>query len=237
MGQPGTPPSARRRWLLACVRQLLACLRWQTSNLRRWQIWGILSNGCDAVGSRALARGPFLMQRTDYIRNSHDETYHDLGPADDPDPSRVPNHDVCQEGQHYVRSRAYWVSEELHKFYEIGQLTLKQALEQGEMLDLGFARRMQGLAGISQDAAWACLDPAFNPADRKEVLDRFTGSYTAGFYKQVGWPACCLWQGLTIRQSRSAGRTTRTPAPSPWRPCSSTRRRARSASFLYAYSS
>ena len=54
-------------------------------------------------------------------------------------------------------------------------------------MDLGFARRIMGLLGVSQDAVWACLDPDFNPADRQEILDRFTSNYTQDFYKSVNW--------------------------------------------------
>ena len=41
--------------------------------------------------------------------------------------------------------------------------------------------------GSNLETVWACLDPDFNPADRKDMLDRFVGSYTQGFLDSVHW--------------------------------------------------
>ena len=45
----------------------------------------------------------------------------------------------------------------------------------------------QGLLGSNLETVWACLDPDFNPADRKDMLDRFVGAYTQGFLDSVHW--------------------------------------------------
>jgi hypothetical protein len=137
----------------------------------------------------ARKNGPFVIERKYYETYRQDERerhklYH-IGPPDCPDPSLPPNIDVCKEGVHFIACSS--PIDPKPKYYEVGSDYLKNAVERGEALDFAFAKRMQGLLGTGQDAVWACLDPDFNPADRPAVLERFMGSYTAGFYKGVTW--------------------------------------------------
>ena len=50
------------------------------------------------------------------------------------------------------------------RYYEVGREYLLRSVEHWEALDFAFARRMQGLMGVGQEAVWACLDQDFNPA-------------------------------------------------------------------------
>lgn len=118
-----------------------------------------------------------------YICGKHNALHHS-GPYGFNDPSLPPNMDVCKEGVHFMACPSPL---EDPRYYEVGSEYLKETVERGEALDFAFARRMQGLLGTGQDAVWACLDPDFNPADRPGVMERFSGAYTAGFYKAVSW--------------------------------------------------
>ena len=138
---------------------------------------------------RQDAKGPFAIFRENYLNCKNDlrnkkKLYH-IGPPGFPDPGLPPNMDVCQEDVHFIACSS--PIDPNPKYYEVGSEYLKTAVERGEALDFAFAKRMQGLLGVGQDAVWACLDPDFNPADRPSVLERFTGSYTAGFYRGVKW--------------------------------------------------
>jgi hypothetical protein len=106
------------------------------------------------------------------------------GPKDRRDPTCPPNVDWCKEGVHFIACASPL---EPPKYYEVGHDYLKNAVERGEALDFAFAKRMQGLLAVGQDVVWACLDPDFNPADRPAMLERFSASYTAGFYRSVTW--------------------------------------------------
>ena len=100
------------------------------------------------------------------------------------DPYFPPNVDWCKKDVHFIACASPL---EPPKYYEVGHDYLKNAVERGEALDFTFAKRMQGLLAVGQDVVWACLDPNFNPADRPSMLERFTASYTAGFYRSVTW--------------------------------------------------
>lgn len=128
------------------------------------------------------ADNPFLIKR-EYFKEQG-RVLHYEGPYGFEDPSLPPNMDVCSEGVHYIACPSPL---EKSTYFEVGSEFLKAAVERGEALDLVFARRMQGLMGVGQDAVWACLDPDFNPADRPGMLERFGGAYSASFYKSVSW--------------------------------------------------
>lgn len=142
--------------------------------------------GVYADSARIVARKdadtPFMVIRK-YICGKHNALHHS-GPYGFNDPSLPPNMDVCKEGVHFMACPSPL---EDPRYYEVGSEYLKETVERGEALDFAFARRMQGLLGTGQDAVWACLDPDFNPADRPGVMERFSGAYTAGFYKAVSW--------------------------------------------------
>lgn len=101
------------------------------------------------------------------------------------DPSLPPNMDVCVPGQDFVARKN--PLEGPPEYYEVGSAFLSRCVEEGELLDFAFAKRMQGLLGVGQDAVWACMDPDFNPADRAGALERFAAAYTASFYRSVSW--------------------------------------------------
>ena len=44
---------------------------------------------------------------------------------------------------------------------------------------------MQGLLGTTQTSVWDCLDPDFDPADRKDLLSQFLNTYSGDFYAHV----------------------------------------------------
>ena len=135
---------------------------------------------------RANAPVPFMISRKVYMDSQYDKELFHPGHGKMRDPGLPPNSDWCVEGIHFVGCNSP-LEDHSPSYYEIGPEFLKQCVERGEKLDFEFARRMQGLLGVGQDAVWACLDPDFNPADREGALERFTGSYSAGFYKSVTW--------------------------------------------------
>ena len=90
-----------------------------------------------------------------------------------------PSPDYCIENEHYVCAGTELL------YYEIGMETLRQALEQGEALDLAFARRMEGLGNVAKSAVWDCLDPDYNPGDRKAVMEQFMHKYLDRFYTRL----------------------------------------------------
>ena len=135
---------------------------------------------------RRYADAPFMLFRTLYRANPDNRDLWHPGPPGFKDPGLPPNTDVCVEDEHYVVCDSP-LNTGNPKYYEVGTEYLKKTVERGELLDLAFARRMQGLLGVGQDAVWACLDPDFNPADREGALERFAGAYTASFYKAVTW--------------------------------------------------
>ena len=122
--------------------------------------------------------------------------FHHPGPLGDKDPSLPPDHMLMKDQVDFVMAPPPW---ERPDYYEIGVETLRRCVERAELMDLGFARRIMGLLGVSQDAVWACLDPDFNPADRQEVLDRFTSNYTQDFYKSVSWAEAPDARGVGIQ--------------------------------------
>lgn len=126
--------------------------------------------------------------RSVYNEDPQNPQWHKLGDGHDRDPYPFPpNLDVCELHVHYTVSIGYDAGNV--GYYEIGRQTLEAAVEDGERLDFAFAQRMQGLLGGAQDSVWACLDPGFNPLDRKESLHQFVATYTAGFYGTVSFEA------------------------------------------------
>lgn len=99
------------------------------------------------------------------------------------DPKPKPYNMVCRENEHYVCASSD--STDPPAYYEIGRDTLRQALEQGEALDLAFARRMEGLANVSRLAVWDCLDPDYDPGDRRAVMEQFMHKYLDRFYTRL----------------------------------------------------
>lgn len=99
------------------------------------------------------------------------------------DPKPRPWDRACKENEHYVC--ASQGREDPPAYYEIGRETLRQALEQGEALDLAFAQRMEGLANVAKLAVWDCLDPDYDPGDRKPVMDQFMHKYLDRFYTRL----------------------------------------------------
>ena len=133
-------------------------------------------------------RVPCCFVRDDYNTDDQfkDREWHNLGPRGATDPAPyLPNLEACEEGEHYVR--APWRGDP--SYFEVGRAVLEEAVEAGERLDFAFAQKMQGLLGLPQDAVWACLDPSFNPADRKDALHQFVNGYTLGFYGSVSFDA------------------------------------------------
>ena len=100
------------------------------------------------------------------------------------DPKPWPSHLYCQEGVHYVCASP-GDGEHPPAYYEIGVQTLRAALEQAEALDLAFAQRMEGLGNVARAAVWDCLDPDYDPGDRRAVVEQFMSSYLERFYTRL----------------------------------------------------
>jgi hypothetical protein len=70
-------------------------------------------------------------------------------------------------------------------FFEVGTDVLQRALEEAEGRDLAFARRMEGLGNVARTVVWDCLDPDYDPLDRKAVLHQFMSKYLDRFYARM----------------------------------------------------
>jgi hypothetical protein len=89
-----------------------------------------------------------------------------------------PNLHYCKEGRDFITA-------DPDLFWEIGASTLRRCLERAESLDFAFAKRMQGFGNVTQSVVWDCLDPDYDPSDRKEVMDQFMSKYLNRFYTRV----------------------------------------------------
>jgi hypothetical protein len=92
-----------------------------------------------------------------------------------------PSPEFCEEGTHYVcpdtpHHSPYW---------EVGLNVLRSLLENAEALDLAFAQRMQGLSNVTRIVVWDCLDPDYDPTDRKPVMQQFMAKYLDRFYTRM----------------------------------------------------
>lgn len=70
------------------------------------------------------------------------------------------------------------------EYWEVGLGKLKEALEKAEEMDLAFARRMEGLGNTAKSALWDCLDPDYDPTDRKPLMAQFMGKYMDRFWSK-----------------------------------------------------
>jgi hypothetical protein len=93
----------------------------------------------------------------------------------------LPSKTFCIEGVHYI------CPDTLHRspYYEIGLDILRGLLEQAEAADLAFAQRMQGLGNVTRSIVWDCLDPDYDPTDRKPVMQQFMTKYLERFYTRM----------------------------------------------------
>jgi hypothetical protein len=98
------------------------------------------------------------------------------GMGDDTRPR--PNLHYCKEGRDFIRA-------DPHKFWEIGISTLKNCLEKAEAMDFAFAKRMEGFGNVAPSVVWDCLDPYYDPSDRKAVMDQFMAKYLNRFYTRA----------------------------------------------------
>ena len=131
-----------------------------------------------------------IISRREYHKHPTDPKWHGLGDRLDRDPYPFPpNLDVCEVDVHYTFVVGYDYNPKRVHYYEVGRQSLEESVEDGERLDFCFAQRMQGLLGGAQDSVWACLDPGFNPLDRKDALHQFVATYMAGFYGAVSFGA------------------------------------------------
>lgn len=87
----------------------------------------------------------------------------------------------CEEGTHYVCPD----TEHASPYWEVGLNELQSQLERAEALDLAFAHRMQGLSSVARTVVWDCLDPDYDPTDRKSVMQQFMGKYLERFYTRM----------------------------------------------------
>ena len=96
-----------------------------------------------------------------------------------PDNQPRPNMIYCQYPVDFVSADpdgTYW---------EVGLKKLKDSLEKAEEMDLAFARRMEGLGSVAQAAVWGCLDPDYDPMDRKALMEQFMGKYLDRFWTKI----------------------------------------------------
>ena len=70
-------------------------------------------------------------------------------------------------------------------FFEVGAAVLQKTLEEAESRDLAFARRMEGLGNVSRSVVWDCLDPDYEPMDRRAVMHQFMSKYLDRFYSRM----------------------------------------------------
>ena len=170
----------REQWISRQdVRNMRDIAGWDCDFLDYYRDYAKLSSRNKAVGPIAVCRDMYNTPAQAFVLRHN-------GPPGLKDPSLPPNIDACKEDIHFIACSSP-LDNACPKYYEVGSEYLRLSVERGEALDFAFARRIQGLMGVGQEAVWACLDPDFNPADRPGMLDRFTGSYTAGFYKGVAW--------------------------------------------------
>jgi hypothetical protein len=88
----------------------------------------------------------------------------------------VPSMPHCSLGLDFVAAggeSSYW---------EVGLGKLRDILEKAEEMDLTFARRMEGLGNVARSAVWDCLDPDYDPTDRKPLMAQFMGKYMDRFW-------------------------------------------------------
>lgn len=91
----------------------------------------------------------------------------------------LPNTGFCKYGVDFVSATedcAYW---------EVGLSKLKESLEEAEGMDLAFAHRMEGLGNVALAAVWSCLDPDYDPTDRKALMEQFMGKYLDRFWART----------------------------------------------------
>jgi hypothetical protein len=121
--------------------------------------------------------------RTEYRASCDDPKWRAWGPAGDQDPSPYPpNPDLCEADTHFVSC-----PRENDQYCEVGRHFLEERVEEGERLDYVFALKMQGLLGGALESVWGCLDPSFNPMDRKDALHQFMHLFTTSFYGSVSF--------------------------------------------------
>ena len=99
-------------------------------------------------------------------------------PGMDADTRPRPNLHYCKEGRDFIRA-------DPTKFWEIGISTLKRCLEKAEAMDFAFAKRMEGFGNVAPSVVWDCLDPDYDPSDRKAVMDQFMAKYLNRFYTRA----------------------------------------------------
>lgn len=95
------------------------------------------------------------------------------------DHQAIPNMNYCKRGVDFVSANNQ------SQYWEVGLAKLKESLEKAEKMDLAFAQRMEGLGNVARPAVWGCLDPDFDPTDRKALMDQFMGKYLDRFWSQV----------------------------------------------------
>lgn len=98
--------------------------------------------------------------------------------TDAADTQPLPNLHYCKEGRDFIRA-------DPAKFWEIGITTLKGYLEKAESMDFAFAKRMEGFGNVAASVVWDCLDPDYDPSDRKAVMDQFMAKYLSRFYARA----------------------------------------------------
>jgi hypothetical protein len=101
--------------------------------------------------------------------------------AEQTDPRPKPSGTYCQVGRDYICANTPGGP----LFFEIGTATLQKALEEAESRDLAFARRMEGLGNVSRAVVWDCLDPDYDPMDRRAVMHQFMTKYLDRFYTRM----------------------------------------------------
>jgi hypothetical protein len=89
-----------------------------------------------------------------------------------------PNLHYCKEGRDFIKANPM-------RFWEIGASRIRKYLEKAESLDFAFAKRMQGFGNVTQSVVWDCLDPDYDPSDRKEVMDQFMSKYLSRIYTRA----------------------------------------------------
>jgi hypothetical protein len=129
------------------------------------------------IDTGGLAR-PFLKTDTYSVTHvySGDPGRARSGP---PDGQPMPNMRYCQHSVDFVSADddcSYW---------EVGLKKLTGSLEKAEEMDLAFARRMEGLGNVAQAAVWGCLDPDYDPMDRKALMEQFMGKYLDRFWAKT----------------------------------------------------
>ena len=98
-------------------------------------------------------------------------------------PGMVAGDNRVQPGKWYCTPGIEYTTPTLAPYNEIGLNVLAEALEEAEALDMGFARRMEGLGNVAAQVCWECIDPDYDPSDRPAVRDQFLTKYLDRFYQ------------------------------------------------------